>query len=81
MGTDYDVSALADRLKVKAHELFNDGTFKQITITCQTVWGCSVTYESNGDPDSPYALYMKKKREEQELENALQANQREAMLS
>ena len=49
---DY-ISDMEAEVKKAAYELYKNPRIKNVTMSCETLMGCSVTYTSDGDPDSP----------------------------
>jgi hypothetical protein len=67
------VSDIEQELKRIAHELYKNPRISRVEINAQTLMGCSVSYSSMGDEDSPYckALAFKHGLEEAK-QNAIQ---------
>lgn len=72
----YNVTELEQELRGKAHELFKTGNYQKITLSGETPWGCSVTYDSSGDEESPLNKVKAHDKEMEELNYALQKYQR-----
>ena len=55
------ISDMEAELKRLAHTLYQNPRVGKVSMHCDTLMGCSVSYLSEGDPDSPYCKALEHK--------------------